>query len=1265
MCNENYYISADYDHLTTAEYKKFSESDCIMGVELWIGEEFEHGHEMEALAAFLKNMVHSYTSEPTRFCVLANFMVNYSPIDLAVVKNNGLAVIELKQVGGPVFGGENGDWIIREGNKQKVLRGGSKGNPYNQVITYRISFLKFLDSHRSKFLQPRVGLEPRFDHVNGIVALAPTIPKGSEIDLPEVPWLKVVGLDELHREIFLTRSSRLALTSKEITRLLENVLRLRKDDIAKYMETTNRTVVPPVQVKPETLEKPIPAIEAPLTVVKPEKPHIEDVTSEAPDQAPCPVCSMGLPECALRSLSGRIEGITRSGESQYVFRIITDDFEPWAIPVHSCWNDYATRLKSWLDTNQSVPVKILHLEKEGDTLQIGQDSLLVIEPDWLINVTDMTKVEFCQRQLLLDRFISSPSNEHMIRGNLVHQLFPDIWHSKRGEELEERRRELLQEQVEDFITTQSLPDDIKPKCDHAIEHLTQWVDQRHRSTILRTETFVLSPSLGTKGKIDFLWEDLEKGRIVGVGELKTGQSQGGNPKPGDALQLLSYTMMLFSRGEITFNDVYALLLYSGNTILGDRGSNLSHRLIPKFESIKRAVNIRNDLVLMELTGQAQFESNMNKCRGCRQMSTHCARIALLSNEEDTRPVETTTWLHSDSRIPSEKESAFFLHYSRLIAGELRALKEMHAELWRKTPEQREAQGEAFRAASFRLESQQKGRYQYSLEGSNSSEFRAGDSVLISDCKGPSSGRVSLGIVQDTSKDALLISASEEIRFEPVWVDPYTNENLTIRLFKGLYRWISRPSQMSDLILGNLSPDFGSMPLADKSFLEVLKKEGLNDFQSKALQSSICARSYCVVHGPPGSGKTKLISAIVRAHLLLNQRVLMCTGTNRALDEAMRPLTRGALRDKSLRIGNLASVTDTYVRSIALQHLIKDYPTIDAKISAGRQALVNRSVVGITASSLQSGRYDRVLGEFDLVVIDEAAQLTVPATLGCISFAKRFVLIGDHNQLPAVVQSEGIGSEVLDHDSGQWSRLSKSLFEILYERCEKNAGREVIFLKDQYRMNDHICSIPGTIWYKRVLRPATKQVGDARLIINEAGIGGLARRLLDPNESVQFVNVPLDNTAGPRTNLKEAQIVCDIIEALATGGFSLGRKDAVAIICPRRAQVELIRRHLEGLFRDKRLCEGDTERTMLDSVSTVDRFQGSQSDVVIVSLGMSDSSVSPHLADEKRLNVAMSRARHKLILLGNREALSQEDIFGNLFQTMSTELPYSDWYIEAG
>jgi DNA replication ATP-dependent helicase Dna2 len=280
-----------------------------------------------------------------------------------------------------------------------------------------------------------------------------------------------------------------------------------------------------------------------------------------------------------------LEGITGSDDSQYVFRILSDDFWPKAIHIHSCWNDYAKRLKSLLATNESVPVRILHLEKEGGKLEVGQNSLVIIEPDWLINVTDMTKVEFCQRQLLLDRFISEPGNAHMIRGNLVHQLFPDIWNSMRGTQLEERRLELLTLQAEEFIVSQSSPEDIWQKCEYAIEHLSQWVDQRQKSTILRTETFVMAPSLGTKGKIDFLWEDLDKGRIVGIGELKTGQSQGQHPKPGDALQLLSYTLMMFLRGEIAFNEVFALLMYSGNAMLGDTGNNVSRRLKPNLESI--------------------------------------------------------------------------------------------------------------------------------------------------------------------------------------------------------------------------------------------------------------------------------------------------------------------------------------------------------------------------------------------------------------------------------------------------------------------------------------------------------------------------------------------------------------------------------------------------------------------------------------------------------------------------------------------------------
>jgi DNA replication ATP-dependent helicase Dna2 len=1235
-----------------------------MSVELWTGGEFEHSHEMEALASFLKSMLHQYDSEPTRFCVLGNFMVNYCPIDLAVVKNNGITVIELKHVSGPVFGGENGDWIIRDGSQTKVLRGGSRGNPYNQVIAYRIAFLKFLESHRKDFLQPRSGLEPRLDHVQGIVALDPTIPKGSHIDLPDMRWLKVTGLDNLHREIFLARSSQLSMQSREITRLLENVLRLQKEDLKKYIDVGTNYVFPSKQ--PQSEPPSVALSDAPPVQIPEEKQthDVSDAESGNYDESPCLVCSLGLPQCAVRRITGKVEAVTSPQESLYVLRMMTDDYQPLVVQVHPCWNHYCSRLKTWLEVNDYVPVTILHVEKNGETLQLGENSLFIIEPDWLINVTDMTKVDFCRRQLLLDRYVSSPTNQNMIRGNLVHLLFPHIWNSKRGSELAERRQELLQEHVADFISSQSSPEDIRDKCDHAVEHISQWVDERKRSTRLRTETFVLAPSLGMKGKIDFLWEDESKGRLVGVGELKTGRSQGAKPKPGDALQLMSYTMMLFMRGEITFDDVCGLLLYSGNDLLGNKGANLHRRLFPQLDSIKRVVNVRNDLVLMELTGKAEFESNINKCRGCKRLNIHCARIALLADEKDTRPVDTTQWLSIDHKIPSDNEKAFFQHYASLISCELRALKEIHACLWRKTPDQREAEGITFRAQNSVLKDQLKRGYQYELKGTNTTDLRSGDAVIISDAKGPSHGRISMGTVLDTAKDSLLISSDEEIRFKPVWVDPYTSESLTTRHFKGLYRWMEGPAHLKKVILENKSPTFSRLPITDKALVKILDKERLNDYQAKALQSTLCAESYCIVHGPPGSGKTKLIRSIIQAHLLLKQRVLICTGTNRALDEAMKALASGEIKNQSLRLGNPGSVTYKNLQSITLNRIIQDNDTLESKISSGIHALKNRSVVGITASSLQSGRFENVLGEFDLVVIDEAAQLTVPATVGCISFAKRFVLIGDHRQLPAVVQGDALDFEKHANQSIPWFSLSKSLFEILYERAEGNAGREATLLKDQYRMNDHICSIPGKIWYGGSLRPGTKKISTDRLSIDIQQFEGLTKKILTPGESVKFVNVSLDGRGGPRANLKEAQIVCQIIREMISAGFPFEKENALGIICPRRAQVELIRRQMESMLAEINLTDCEKGAIIVDSVSTVDRFQGSQRDVIIVSLGMTDSILSQHLTDERRLNVAMSRARHKLILLGNHNALSDDAVFKTLFDTMERELPYSDWYVNA-
>ncbi|MGB9617036.1 MAG: AAA domain-containing protein, partial [Desulfomonilaceae bacterium] len=944
----------------------------------------------------------------------------------------------------------------------------------------------------------------------------------------------------------------------------------------------------------------------------------------------------------------------------YELHLVSDEHEMLTLPVHGSWNQCVQGLKDWLVVNDSVSVALLHLEKAGETLQVGKDSLLVIEPDWLITVTDMTRVEYCQRQFLLDRYVSSPRSKHMIRGTFVHRVFPEIWGSKRGKELEDRCGEIMGEQIEDFIVSECFPGDIQEKCDEAIAHLTQWIDRRPRTTRLRTETFVLSPFLGMKGKIDFLWEDISRHQIVGIAELKTGRSQGKAPHPGHELQLLSYTMMLLARGEATRDRALTLLLYSGNDMLGDHGSNLHRKIVITLDAVINAVKIRNDLVLMELTGRSRFETNMNKCRKCRNLNVHCARVALLKDEEDPRPVETSSWLGEQAQRPTDSQRTFFQHYSSLISKELRALKEIHADLWRKDPEQREEEGFAFRIQKVVGNQRQKKGFLYELHGENRTEFRVGDAALISDARGPAFGRIAAGVVQAASSSGLSIASDEEIRFEPVWVDAYTTEDLTLRLFKALYRFMVRGDAFHDVILDGASPEFGSLPIQDKSLLKILEKEGLNEHQGAALQAALCALSYCIVHGPPGSGKTKLIRAIVLAHLSLGQRVLICTGTNRALDEAMKSLAQSDMSDETLRIGDPNSVTHARVRSVTLREIIGSLESLDCKITAGIDALKKRPVVGVTASSLHSGKYDKVLGDFDLVVIDEAAQLTVPATVGCISFGKKFVLIGDHRQLPPVVQSEGLGPVREVAGNGSWSDLSKSLFEILYERALEESGREVILLKDQYRMNDQVCSIPSNMYYAGSLRPANTAIAQARLKIDVGGLAGLERLVLEPHEPVKFIDTPLDGRAGPRTNLREAELVCGLVMALVRAGLPLDRPDALGIVCPRRAQVELVRRELEKSLGG--LAPSGVKTKILDAVSTVDRFQGSQRDVIIVSLGMTDDVVSQHLADERRLNVAMSRARHKLIFLGNIEALGREPLFATLFETMDRELPYSGWRI---
>ena len=968
----------------------------------------------------------------------------------------------------------------------------------------------------------------------------------------------------------------------------------------------------------------------------------------------CLVCRITRTRCNQPVLRGRILEVRRDDVGSAWARLETAEGAEARLYLEGPWADLSRRLEeaSAAFRSRAHELAAHHLERREAGFVAGERSLVVLDPDWLTVVTDLTQVDYCQRQLPLNRFVASGQNAAMIRGNVVHAAFPAVWHKGQGSELEEAKAHALAAAAEAMALAEARPEDVADEAAKHIRHLAQWAaSQTSRESNLRTETFLLSPRVGMKGSIDALWE--RGGRPVVLGELKSGRSHGKQPVRGHELQLLSYAAGVTALENVDPASLRAILLYSGNEALGDDGRNVPRYVTLELGRVQDALRARNNIVLIDHTGKADFELNPNKCGPCRQQQD-CARWALLARQEDPRAKKSEARLPGDEARPGPATAAFFQHYARLLTDELRAVKTEHAKLWALTPEQRKIEGKALDAGEARKLSGENGQSLYEIDaagGRNESEFRAGDSVLLSGEGGPGLGRCALGFVKKTSLSGITVRSTGELLFKPAWVDLYTTESLTENLFSGLYLFLVRNPRLARVVVSRQMPSFASYAPKPRIPIAMGDVLALNEDQNEALDLSLRVNDYFLVLGPPGSGKTMLIDRIVRAHLALGRRVLVAAGTNRAVDEALRRLATRGLGDSVLRLGDPGSAAPE-LQANTLSSLMGQAVDLEGRVAAGAEALASRSVVGATSAALLSGKYDNALGRFDLVVVDEAAQLTVPATLGPLRFGERFILIGDHRQLPAVVLSkprpwEEGGAERQEND------LDVSLFEILIQAIESSSASGLVRLRDQYRMNEAICSVPSKLWYGGELRPASRAIAEGRLQMALEGGGPAA---ISHERPIVFLDVEPDASGGPRTNATEGRVVRRLVADLVKRGVRMQEgagRGQIAVIAPFRAQVALLRRELEEEFPGK-------EEAVRGMVDTVDRFQGSECDVVILSFANWNEEVHDLLRDQRRLNVAVTRARHKLILVGSARVLRTVPIYASLLEEIGRSAGYKDW-----
>ncbi|MFK7798243.1 MAG: ATP-dependent helicase [Aureispira sp.] len=428
-------------------------------------------------------------------------------------------------------------------------------------------------------------------------------------------------------------------------------------------------------------------------------------------------------------------------------------------------------------------------------------------------------------------------------------------------------------------------------------------------------------------------------------------------------------------------------------------------------------------------------------------------------------------------------------------------------------------------------------------------------------------------------------------------------------------------------------------------------------QRKVLHKALATKDYFLLVGPPGTGKTKFMLAEMVRYLLTNtqEQILLLAYTNRAVDEICEAIHSFAEQDY-LRIGNLHATDPRFhgrLFSECTKHATKRKQLIEI--------INNHRIFVSTVASIASKASLFQLKRFDTAIIDEASQILEPLLVGLLPNFKRFVLIGDHKQLPAVVLQDPKRSAVKDKDLyaiGLRNRRN-SLFERLYHRAEEE-GWDWAYdrLSHQGRMHHDICAFPSAHFYDNKLQllpeelPISVWQKEALHYKLPANASTLEQQLAQ--HRMLYFESRVNRVSNLKTNLDEAQWVGKIIQSFeaiyAANGEHLHPSD-VGVITPFRAQIAQISSELARYKKGYENC----------TIDTVERYQGGARNIIIISLCLNDIyqldsiiSLSDDKVVDRKLNVALTRARKHLILLGNEQLMRLDQRYNALIDFIKAQ-----------
>ncbi len=934
-------------------------------------------------------------------------------------------------------------------------------------------------------------------------------------------------------------------------------------------------------------------------------------------------------------------------------------------------------------------------------------ALVIVEPDYLIDISAIAACfePFGHHPLsyIMKRMSPSATSQPILLGNLAGQILDDTINNQPN--LNASIRKNFRQKALDFSACPGFsPSEFLRDADNQAQNIRQAVDvlfdansrdSRATRPSPSRDKAILEPSfvcehLGIQGRVDLMTTDLsllveqKSGKNFRIERHQPG-AHGSLMLENHYVQLLLYYGVLRQNFSLSFDAVDMRLLYS--RFPAKDGLVVVNYLQQLF---REAIQLRNLIVAWELhIARHGFESVLPLLKPDtfvtdpsgksffdrwkrQEVQQFCSVLQQLSPLEHDYFCQMVTFVFREQRV------------SRL--GSQEGVTSAANDLWNMPLDEKLETGNILMdlTISDMQKSAADGGYDLiTLTSAASSadgdglrslpNFRSGDPIYLyhyDEGHEPDLRRSILlkGALVSMQSDSVVVGLNDgqqnpHVFAEGTYAIEHAPTDTSGSSLRALYQFACAPKSMRDLLLAQRPPT------STASSTTQLPSPTIHSL-SPITQRALCANDYFLLVGPPGTGKTSMaLRELVIAHLnayhqpttthhpssTTQNPILLTAYTNRAVDEICAMLQDAQL--DFVRLGSMFRCDPRFHKN-----LVENYVGENPRLDMLRQMLQEARIVVATTSTLQGNPQIFSLKKFCVAIVDEASQILEPDILGILTRVPKFILIGDHKQLPAVVQQSDDDSRV-DLPSLQAIQLSNcrnSLFERLL-RIERAAGRTEFIgvLNRQGRMHPDIAAFPSHTFYARehlVPVPLPHQT--------------------EPTTTPRMVFIPVNDHLSPsstthspatttRSNQAEASIVAEQLwQVYQETGEHFSPQKTVGVIVPYRNQIALIRQETEKLLTS----HGQTidHHPLLDvSVDTVERYQGSQRDVIIYSFTVSQPfqleflTASTFTDDDgtlvdRKLNVALTRARRKLILTGNPQLLRRVPLFRQLLDHIASQ-----------